>query len=169
MAVETSAPECSIARSLQVVGDKWSLLVIRDLARGTSKFSELRAGLGVASDILTARLATLVDAGVVEKRSYREPGARERSSYHLTPAGVDLRVVLGALQQWGDRYRPNESGPATHYEHTETGGTLEVSFVDGAGQPVSVEQVRSVRGPARDSGAESISALPVPGVGAVPR
>ena len=84
------SPNCPVVRTLDVIGEKWSLLIVRNAFRGDSRFSEFRENLGVPSDILTARLATLVDAGVLEKRAYREAGDRERSSYHLTAKGEGL-------------------------------------------------------------------------------
>lgn len=75
--------------------------MVREALRGRTKFAEFRDSLGIAADVLSARLRTLVDAGVLERRSYREPGLRERFSYHLTPTGIELRLVRGALQQWG--------------------------------------------------------------------
>src|ERR1700748_739946 len=105
---------CSIERALQVVGDRWTLLILREaLLQGTTRFADFRNDLGIAADILTSRLADLVDEGLMEKKPYREPGTRMRYSYHLTPAGEQLRLVLAALQQWGDENRPPAGGPST--------------------------------------------------------
>jgi DNA-binding HxlR family transcriptional regulator len=101
---------CQVIRTLDIVGEKWSLLIVRDLLRGSTRFSEFRTSLGVPTDVLTARLGTLVDRGIVEKRPYRDDGARERFSYHLTRAGEGLRLVLAALIQWGDQFDPAPAG-----------------------------------------------------------
>ncbi len=132
---------CSIARSLEVLGERWTFLILREALSGTSRFADYRAALGVAADVLSDRLATLVAAGVLEKRPYREPGSRARDSYHVTPAGSELSVVLGALQQWGDEHRPYEPGP-TVVRRTADGRPLHVGFVDEEGKEVPLEEVR---------------------------
>jgi DNA-binding HxlR family transcriptional regulator len=135
---------CSIARSLEVLGERWTFLILREALSGTTRFADFRAALGVAPDVLSDRLATLVAAGVLEKRPYREPGTRARDSYHLTPAGRELQVVLGALQQWGDEHRPYEPGP-TVVRRTADGRPVRVGFVDDEGREVSPDEVRFVR------------------------
>ena len=86
-----------------MLGEKWTFLVIRDALSGVTRFADFRSSLGIAPDILTSRLGTLVESGVLEKVPYREPGSRQRHEYRLTAAGRELRVVLGALQQWATR------------------------------------------------------------------
>ncbi|WP_253259820.1 winged helix-turn-helix transcriptional regulator [Subtercola boreus] len=139
---------CSIHRSLDIVGEKWSLLIIRNAFRGQTKFSEFRDALGVPSDILTARLATLVEAEVLERRAYREPGARERSSYHLTERGRALKTVLVALQEWGDSYTPWPGGRVSLVQRAGTGDHVGLAFVDEKGAAVSPDEVALVPGPA---------------------
>ncbi|MFF2999411.1 winged helix-turn-helix transcriptional regulator [Streptomyces sp. NPDC057950] len=122
---------CSIARSLEIVGDRWTMLVLREAAlHGVTRFADFRDRLGIAPDVLTLRLATLVEGGVMEKRPYREPGARTRFSYHLTPAGEQLRLVLAALQQWGDENRPPSAGPSTLRRSGDGDRPVRVAFVD---------------------------------------
>src|ERR1700712_4671370 len=96
---------CSIARTAQLLGDRWTVLVVRDLFNGVRRFDELQSHLGVARDILTKRLALLVDEDLVERRAYRIAGERARHEYALTPAGRELRTVLVALMDWGDQHR----------------------------------------------------------------
>jgi DNA-binding HxlR family transcriptional regulator len=138
---------CSIARSLEVLGEKWTLLVIREAHAGVTRFADFRDGLGIAPDILTSRLGTLVDAGVLERVPYQEPGSRQRHEYHLTAAGRELKVVLGALQQWGDTHRPHSDGPADR-RRTPDGRALDVAFVDERGHAVPLPEVRIVTGDA---------------------
>jgi DNA-binding HxlR family transcriptional regulator len=140
MTTKTETP-CSIARSLEVVGERWTFLIVREALSGVTRFAEFRDNLKVAPDVLSDRLATLVDAGVMEKRPYREPGSRARFSYHLTPAGVDLRVVLGALQQWGDVHRPREDGPTIIRRSAGADRPVSVAFVDDTGAVVPLERV----------------------------
>jgi DNA-binding HxlR family transcriptional regulator len=93
---------CSIARTLGVVGDRWTLLVLRDLVLGLHRFEQLLISLGVASNVLSDRLNRLVAEGVLERVRYSE--RPERFEYHLTKKGRELGVALIALMQWGDRY-----------------------------------------------------------------
>ncbi|KAA0097968.1 transcriptional regulator [Mycolicibacterium sp. P1-18] len=136
--------QCSIERSLHVVGERWSLLVLREAHRGATRFDEFRDALGVSSDILTARLSTLVTHGVLERRPYREPGRRERLEYHLTESGRQLQLVLGALGQWGDTYLPRPQGPSIE-RRSPTGQAVRLCYVDESGAEVSPVDVKSHR------------------------
>jgi DNA-binding HxlR family transcriptional regulator len=93
---------CSIARTLEIVGDRWTLLIVRDVFLGKRRFDELLASLGVASNVLTDRLNRLVDEEILERVAYSE--RPPRYEYRLTPKGKELRVSLLALMQWGDRH-----------------------------------------------------------------
>jgi DNA-binding HxlR family transcriptional regulator len=136
---------CSIARALEVVGDRWTLLILREAAlRDVIRFADFKDRLGVAPDILGTRLNTLVDEGVMEKRPYREPGARTRFSYHLTPRGEQLRLVLAALQQWGDDNRPPSVGPTALRRSTPGDRPVRVAFVDDTETVVPADGVRFV-------------------------
>jgi DNA-binding HxlR family transcriptional regulator len=126
---------CAIARTLAVVGERWTLLILRDAFLGATRFSEFRRSLGVAPDVLADRLATLVEHGVLTRATYREPGRRAREEYRLTDAGRELQIVLGALQQWGDTHLPWPDGP-TVLRCGPDGAPLHVGFVDGQGDEV---------------------------------
>ena len=161
---EPDAVRCAIARTLQVLGDKWSSLIVRESFRGRTRFTEFREVLGIPRDILTSRLADLVEAGVLERRSYREPGSRERFGYHLTPAGEDLLPVLGALTQWGDEHRPGRHGPSRIYQQAATGEPVRVAFVALSGQEVSPQDIEIAPGPGEsDPGVATIRPLAVAG------
>ncbi|MEU6281341.1 winged helix-turn-helix transcriptional regulator [Streptomyces sp. NPDC047028] len=99
---ELGDPDCAIAQALTVVGDPWTLLLIRDVAGGAHQFDVLREGLGISRKVLTERLKSLVTDGVLEKRLYSPHPPRYE--YHLTPAGRGLLPVLVALQDWGGRH-----------------------------------------------------------------
>ena len=118
MTVVTELPGrfCSIAAALEVVGDRWSLLAVREVSFGNHRFTEILAGTGAPRDRLAARLKALVTAGVLERRPYSE--APPRFDYHLTRAGRDLLPVLRSLMAWGDRWAVEEP-PVTllHHEH----------------------------------------------------
>jgi len=142
-----SAARCSIARSLEVLGEKWSLLIVREAFWGRTRFSEFRDNLGVSSDILTDRLGTLVDAGVFHKVAYREAGSRERYRYELTPSGRDLMPVLAALNAWGEQHRPTGSGPSAVYRQAATGEPVSLVFRAADGTILSDDEVEVARGP----------------------
>jgi len=138
---------CSIARTMQVLGDRWTILIVRECFRGRTRFSDFRRVLGIPTDILTSRLCSLVEAGVLERRGYREPGARERFDYHLTAAGDALLPVLGALAQWGNDFRPSGHGPSRLYQHAETGAAATIAFVDADGRVIAPADIAIVPGP----------------------
>ncbi len=112
---------CSVAAALAVIGEKWSLLAIRELAFGVHRFDAIARNTGAPRDILTSRLRRLEAAGVLEKRQYMERPAR--FEYHLTQAGEELRPVLLSLAQWGDRWAAD--APSTVFVHT-CGAELEL-------------------------------------------
>jgi DNA-binding HxlR family transcriptional regulator len=93
---------CSMAAALDVVGDRWSLLIVREVSFGNGRFTQLVKNIGAPRDRLAARLKTLVDAGVLERHAYQN--APKREEYRLTAAGRDLSTVTGALLAWGDRW-----------------------------------------------------------------
>jgi len=111
--VTTATPStprrCSIAGALDVVGEKWSLLVVRELFLGVRRFSDIAANTGAPRDILTARLRRLEELGVITRRAYSERPPRHE--YVLTDAGKDLRPVIMALKHWGDTHVTGEPLP----------------------------------------------------------
>jgi DNA-binding HxlR family transcriptional regulator len=115
MARDSTARECSIADTLQIVGERWTLLVIRELIYGVRRFDGIVRNTGAARDILTARLRKLEAAGIVRRELYREHPARYE--YHLTPAGRELSDVLAVLMRWGDRHI-NAADPPVRWVHT---------------------------------------------------
>ncbi len=112
---------CSIARSLEVVGERWSLLLVRDLMLGYHRFDELQERLGIARNVLAARLDRLAEEGVIERRLYQERPARHE--YHLTEKGRDLWPVIVGLLSWGDRYLVQS--PPVLLEHRGCGGAVD--------------------------------------------
>jgi DNA-binding HxlR family transcriptional regulator len=132
---------CAISRSLAVLGERWTLLILREALGGTTRFADFRDHLGVASDILTDRLVTLVEFGVLAKEPYQEAGARTRYEYLLTPAGRQLQVALGALQQWGDEHLPWPDGPSVERRDRRNDRPLHVGYVDDRGREVALGNV----------------------------
>jgi DNA-binding HxlR family transcriptional regulator len=120
---------CSIARTLALIGDRWILLLLRDVANGVRRFDELASHLGIARNVLSGRLARLVAAGLVERTAYRDLGTRERHEYRLTGAGRELLPVLLALMEWGDRNLADPQGPPAVVRHAGCGTRVRVSLV----------------------------------------
>jgi DNA-binding HxlR family transcriptional regulator len=117
---------CSIARTLALIGQPWTILVLRDLFNGLRRFDELARHLGIARNVLARRLGELVDHGLVERVEYREPGQRSRHEYRLTADGRDLRPVLMALMAYGDRHLAGPEGPPVRFSHRDCGGAVSV-------------------------------------------
>ena len=117
-----SGQNCSIARTLEVIGERWSLLVIREAFMGTRRFDHYQRRLGIARNVLQARLERLIDAGVMERVPYQDKPTRYE--YKLTEKGVDLWPALVALLQWGDRHAA-PGGPPVVLEHKGCGGALD--------------------------------------------
>ncbi|HET9185449.1 MAG TPA: helix-turn-helix domain-containing protein [Solirubrobacterales bacterium] len=115
---------CSIARPLAFLGERWAVLVLRDLSLGRRRFDEIQESLGVASNVLSQRLATLVEEGIVERRRYSQHP--ERFEYRLTDKGLDLVPVLLALMHWGDRYTAGPEGPPMETVHEDCGSVCHV-------------------------------------------
>jgi DNA-binding HxlR family transcriptional regulator len=139
---------CAIARTVDVLKDPWAFLILREALGGVTRFVDFRTGLHIASDVLTDRLNTLVDAGVLRREQYQEAGSRSRTSYHLTEAGADLKTVIAALQQWGDAHLPVACGPTVERRHRTTGAPIEVAFVDAGGRRVAPADATFERTPA---------------------
>jgi DNA-binding HxlR family transcriptional regulator len=118
---------CSIARTLALIGDRWTLLVLRDVANGVRRFDELADHLGIARNVLSGRLARLAQGGLVERSAYREAGARERHEYRLSRSGRELMPILLAFMQWGDRHLAGPDGPPTVVRHADCGARIKVS------------------------------------------
>lgn len=135
-------PYCSIERALVLIADRWSFLILREvLLYRRSRFAEIQAALGIASNVLTDRLERLVDGGVLERRAYRDAGTRTRPSYHPTRAGADLALVLAALQQWGDEYEPRAAGPTVVRRTVDGGAPASVAFVTADGAALGIDDV----------------------------
>jgi DNA-binding HxlR family transcriptional regulator len=150
MEADENEPSCSIERSLEVLGERWTFLILRSAFLGTTRFADFRSVLGIAPNLLSARLRTLVAAGILEPQQYQEPGSRTRVSYHLTESGRQLRLVLAALQQWGDEYRPRAAGPSTVRRSRSTGRPVHVAVVDDTGTEIPLEDLAMVPAASHD-------------------
>ncbi len=118
--------ECSVARTLDVVGERWALLILRDAFYGVRRFDDFQRDLGIARNVLTDRLAKLVAQGVLERRRYEEHPPRYE--YRLTAKGRDLLPVLLAMTRWGDRWTAEDEPPVT-LTHTTCGHDTQATMV----------------------------------------
>ncbi|UXN23333.1 helix-turn-helix transcriptional regulator [Curtobacterium flaccumfaciens] len=140
---------CPIARSLDVLGEKWTLMIVRDAVGGSTRFSQFQQSLGIPREVLTARLASLVDGGVLERTTYKPEGARAREEYVLTDAGRDLSLVLLALGGWADRHRPSERASDLRFVDAESGEAVEAAAVTvDAQERIPTARLRAVMEPA---------------------
>jgi DNA-binding HxlR family transcriptional regulator len=135
---------CSVAGTLSVVGEKWSLLVLREAFFGVRRFADFQRILGAPRSVLTDRLATLVEQGILRREPYQAEGERQRHEYRLTQKGVDLYPTLVALMQWGDRYLADGDQPV-ELEHKDCGAAVHLALVCEAGHELSgAREVRPV-------------------------
>src|SRR5690242_16510442 len=140
--------QCPIARGLDRVGEWWSILILRDALRGTTRFDEFQKSLGIAPNMLTRRLSGLVDAGLLERRRYSERPPRDE--YVLTPRGRDFRPVLIALLAWGNRHFAPE-GASVQLVDVRTGKPADPILVDRVtGRPITEADHLHAAGPAAD-------------------
>ena len=139
---------CSIARALEVVGERWTLLIVRDAFLGLRRFDEFQESLGIARNVLTDRLNRLVEEGILERVRYSE--RPERHEYRLTAKGRELNIALTALRQWGDTYL-SEKPPRLLRRKTDRKPV--VAALVPKGTPVlRAEEVETVPGPGRAKG-----------------
>jgi DNA-binding HxlR family transcriptional regulator len=137
---------CSIAGALEVVGERWSLLIVRDVFLGLRRFDEIQENLGIARNVLQTRLTRLQEHGVLEKRLYQE--RPPRYEYRLTDKGLDLWPTIVALMQWGDRHAELPAGPVVLLEHRGCGGAIDEHRVcEACGAKLSVRDARAIPGP----------------------
>ncbi|WP_349263608.1 helix-turn-helix domain-containing protein [Actinocrinis sp.] len=140
------AERCSIKRTLDVVGTRSAVLLMREAYYGTTRFDDFADRVGITDAVASARLRELVDAGLLERRPYQEPGKRTRHEYVLTDAGADLLPVLLALWQWGDQHLVGEEGPPLLLRHSGCGAPLAVQVRCEEGHDVPLDEV-SVKSP----------------------
>jgi DNA-binding HxlR family transcriptional regulator len=141
MTSATTQPRvCSVARTLEVVGEKWALLAVREVFLGNRRFDEMVRRTGAPRDTLAARLRTLVGAGILERRQYSDHPAR--FEYRLTKAGRDLYPVILTLMNWGDQHLVDDNGPPLVLEHRHDHRFVPQVVCAGCGDPVDGSDTR---------------------------
>jgi DNA-binding HxlR family transcriptional regulator len=139
---------CTVARTLSLVGDRWSLLVLREAFNGVRRFDDLHRHLGIAPTVLTKRLDELVRSGLLHRAPYQEPGRRARHEYRLTPMGWDLQPVVIAIMAFGDKHLADPEGPPVRLEHADCGALVQPRLTCEDGHPLaSPREIRVQPGP----------------------
>jgi DNA-binding HxlR family transcriptional regulator len=141
-ALQYSADNCTIGRTMAILGERWTFVVIREVFNGIRRFDDMRRRTAIPRQVLTNRLGVLVDHGLLRKEPYQEPGERARHEYRLTQKGLDLYPVMVAVAQWGDRYVADPEGPPVEFVHRDCGATMTVVATCGAGH--KVDDVRRI-------------------------
>jgi DNA-binding HxlR family transcriptional regulator len=139
---------CSVARALAVLGDRWTMLILRDAFLGCRRFDAFQAQLGLTRHVLSERLARLVDERILEKRAYQ--ARPPRYEYRLTDKGRDLYPALLALLAWGDRWKADDTGPPLQLRHRHCGKVMHaVAVCSECGEPLDPRDVQPEFGPGR--------------------
>lgn len=134
---------CHLAKAINVLGDKWTLMILRSALYGVRRFDDFQAELGAPRTILSNRLKRLTETELLEKSTYREPGKRRRTEYVLTSKGLALRPILIGLTQWGDHWIADEDTGAPITFSSKTGSPVRAGFIDLNGREVPPNNLRA--------------------------
>ncbi len=144
--IASSTYQCSVARTVEVVGERWTMLILREAFLGVKRFDQMQRDLGIARNILSDRLGKLVAQEILEKRRYSE--RPERFEYRLTAKGRDLYPIVVTLMQWGDRHAAGPGGAPVELVHEPCGQLTHPQLVcDTCGEPVHALNVHPAAGP----------------------
>lgn len=139
------APEnCNLARAIELIGDRWTLLILRAALYGVRRFDDFQAELGCPRTVLSSRLKKLVDAGLLTRRTYKIAGRRGRPEYVLSAMGISLRPILIGLTQWGDVWLGGSEPAPISFSKIGSKGPIRAAFVDMDGREVRPDQIRAV-------------------------
>jgi DNA-binding HxlR family transcriptional regulator len=141
-----AAENCNLARGFELIGDRWTLLILRSALYGVRRFDDLQADLDIPRSVLASRLAGLVECGIVEKRDYREEGQRTRVEYVLTKMGWALGLPFIAMTEWGDKWLGDGQSPFT-LKSKASGQRLRVALVDEQGRLAKPSEIEPVIDP----------------------
>jgi DNA-binding HxlR family transcriptional regulator len=136
-ALDWSIDTCTVQRALQVVGDRWSFVVLREVFNGIRRFDDMRVRTAIPRQVLTERLSRLVDQGVLRREPYREAGQRVRHEYRLTSKGFAMYPALVALNDWGAAYYAEPEGPPLRFEHRDCGSDVHAVLRCGSGHELA--------------------------------
>lgn len=152
-ALAYSADNCTVGRTVAILGERSTFLVIREVFNGIRRFEDMRVRTAIPKQVLTTRLRLLVDHGILRKEPYQPEGQRVRHEYRLTEKGLALYPILVAMAQWGDHYVSDPEGPPVEFAHRDCGAKVHVAL--GCAEGHAVDDLRDV--------------VPRPGPGAHPR
>ena len=139
---------CAIGAAVGIIGERSTFLVLREAFNGVRRFDDMQRRTGIPRQVLSSRLARLVDEGLLRKATYQEAGQRSRGEYRLTSKGFDLYPLLVALMQWGDRYEAGPDGPPVLLHHRDCGEPVQLRLSCRAGHFLeSARDVSPVPGP----------------------
>ena len=142
-----SMANCSVARAVEVMGARSTILLLREAFLGTRRFQDFAERVGITESVAAARLRDLVADGLLERVPYQEPGARTRYEYQLTRKGWDLRPAITALREWGDKYAADPEGPPVRQLHRDCGAVVHAQLRCEAGHDVGPDEMRLAAGP----------------------
>jgi DNA-binding HxlR family transcriptional regulator len=146
--LDYDSANCAIGAAVELIGERATFLVLREAFSGIRRFDTMRRRTGLPRQVLSDRLARLVQQGLLRKVPYRETGQRARHEYRLTAKGLDLYPVLVALMHWGDRYAVGPAGPPVRLQHRDCGGPVRLRLSCEAGHTLeSAREVTPVPGP----------------------
>jgi DNA-binding HxlR family transcriptional regulator len=149
---------CSLAQTLEVIGERWTLLILRDAFLGSRRFQQFQANLGIARNILTVRLNRLVEEGILRKHPIDEG---ERHEYRLTAKGLDLQPILLSMTHWGDAHKPHPKGARLVFVERATGEPIaRMRVISSEGRPLEPREVGVVVGPALQAAAPAKKRVP---------
>jgi DNA-binding HxlR family transcriptional regulator len=154
-ALDYDTANCTIEAALRIIGEKWTFIVLREAFSGVRRFDDIRRRTQAPRQVLSTRLASLVEDGLLRKVLYHEPGQRSRHEYRLTGKGLDLYPVIVALMAWGDKYAVSEAGPPTLLRHRDCGAPVSARLCCDEGHMLDgARDVLAIPGP----GAQRITA-----------
>lgn len=123
-ALAYSTDNCTLGRAMAILGERWNVVVLREIFNGVRRFDDIRGHTGIPRQVLSDRLSRLVEHGLLQRVRYQEPGSRARDEYRLTPQGLDLQPALVAIARWGDRYLADPEGPPVDFVHRDCGSRV---------------------------------------------
>jgi DNA-binding HxlR family transcriptional regulator len=123
-ALAWSTENCTVGRTMTILGERWTFVVLREVFNGVRRFDDISRHSGIPRQVLSNRLALLVEQGILRREPYQDPGERARHEYRLTDKGFDLYPVLVAIAAWGDRYVADRAGPPVEFAHRDCGAEV---------------------------------------------
>lgn len=135
-ALAWSVDNCTLGRAMAILGERWTVVVLREVFLGIRRFDDIHRHAGIPRQVLTNRLTSLVEDGILRKEPYREDGARTRHEYRLTEKGLELQPILLAISHWGDRHLADPGGPPTVFVHRDCEEPVHVEVRCAAGHAV---------------------------------